>query len=228
MSIIKIKDLTVLIEKKNIKNLYLYIKPPMGDIKISVPRNMPDEKIRAFIESKIPWIQKQQRKIQDNPPETEYQYSSGESHFLWGQRYILDVIYPSAKNEALLKDGKIVLHICKENNPSYRGKMLYKWYRHELKTAVSVVSSECEETTKITAKEFKIKDMKTKWGTCNISKKRIWLNLQLVRKKPECLRYIIIHELVHLLEKYHNNKFRLYMDKFCPDWRSIKKSLDRQ
>ena len=228
MNIIKIKNIAVLIEKKNIKNLYLYIKSPTGDIKVSVPKNMTNEKIRTFIESKMSWIQKQQHKIQNSPPEPEYQYFTGESHFLWGQRYVLDVIHPSAKNETLIKDGKIILHICKENNPSHRAKVLYKWYRHELKATVSVISSECEKIMKITATEYKIKNMKTKWGTCNIAKKRIWLNLQLVKKNPECLRYIIIHELVHLLEKYHNNDFRLYMDRFCPDWRSIKKSLDRQ
>ena len=215
-------------EKKNIKNMYIRVVPPDGKVRITAPMSATEDTIRMFAVSRISWIKKQRQKFSEQARQTERRYVTGESYYLWGKRYRLDVVYSNVRNDVSVSGQKIILQVRKDSTPQQRANVMDGWYREILKKAVSPIFDKCERTVGIKAREWQIKNMRTKWGTCNILKKRIWLNLQLAKKTPECLEYVIIHELAHLLEKSHNDVFRAYMDKFYPNWRTVKATLNEQ
>ena len=214
--------------KKRIKNMYIRVLPPDGKVQITVPYTVSDDLIRRFAISKIQWIKKQKKSFEGQPRLTKRQYITGESIYFWGRRYRLDVQYSDAGSHVLPAGEKLVLEVRKESTPKQREHVVNDWYRAQMKQAVPKILKKCEYIVGVNASEWRIKNMRTKWGTCNIEKKRIWLNLQLVKKTPECLEYVIIHELVHLLERNHNDRFFGYMDSFCPDWRIRKAELNQQ
>lgn len=220
-----IDNLEVFVTKKKIKNIYLRITPPNGEIKVSAPMRMPYERICSFIEMKRPWIEKHRQVVLDRVINRRYEYVSGEVHYLWGCGYVLQVIH-SVNFGVCISNEQILLFVDKKSTAEERKAVLYKWYRQKLREKIASVFADCEAIVGVRASEWRIKDMKTRWGTCNIQAQRVWINLQLVRKPSTCLRYVIIHELTHLLEKYHNARFKAYMDEFMPDWREVKKVLN--
>jgi hypothetical protein len=226
MTYLTINGIEMAVEKKSIKNMYIRVIPLDGKVKITAPMHVTGDAIKSFAVSRIEWIKKQQQKIENRPEPMEYQYISGESHYLWGNRYNLDVIYSNTRDSVSLRGQNIILQVSKESTMQQRAYIMNEWYRELLKNAIPQLFEKCERLVGVKAKEWRVKNMKTKWGTCNIKAKRIWLNLQLAKKAPECLEYVIIHELVHLLEKSHNNVFKAYMNNFCPNWREIKKHLN--
>ena len=195
--------LKIKIIKKQIKNLYIRILPPDGDIIVSAPDNLSDEKIYEFIRSKKNWILKHVEKFKA----AGHLYDQKNEYYLWGNKY----------NFALNKDTESNINLD-----------LNKWYKNKLKTAIIDIAAKCENIVGVKANEIKIRDMSTRWGSCNITKKRIWINLNLVKLKPKYLEYVMIHELVHLLEKNHNTKFYNYMDKFYPGWKTVRKELNAE
>lgn len=215
-------------EKKQIKNMYIRVLPPDGKVKITAPMSATEDVIRMFAVSRIAWIKKQRQKFVEQPRQTERKYVTGESYYLWGKRYRLDVIYSNVRNDVSISGQKIVLQVRKDSTPQQRANVMDEWYREVLKNAIPPVFKKCERLVGVKAKEWQVKNMRTKWGTCNIKARRIWLNLQLAKKTPDCLEYVIIHELVHLLEKSHNDTFRAHMDRFYPNWRIIKTHLNEQ
>lgn len=215
-------------EKKQIKNMYIRVLPPDGKVKITAPVSASDDAIRMFAISRIAWIKKQRQKFAEQPRQTERHYVTGESYYLWGVRYRLDVVYSNVRNDIAVSGSKIIMQVRKDSTPQQRANVMEEWYRGILKNAIPPVFEKCERIVGVKAKEWQVKNMTTKWGTCNIQAKRIWLNLQLAKKTPECLEYVIIHELVHLLEKSHNEVFRAYMDNFYPNWRTVKAHLNEQ
>ena len=208
--------------------MYIRVIPPDGKVEITVPYTVSDDAIRRFAISKISWVKKQKKSFEEQSRQTRRQYITGESYYLWGRRYRLDVRYSNTGNQVFLSGGKLILQVRKESTSRQRENILNEWYRKQMKQIVPDVLAKCENIVGIQADEWHIKNMRTKWGTCNVDKKRIWLNLQLVKKTPECLEYVIIHELVHLLERNHNDKFCEYMNRFCPNWREVKESLNQQ
>jgi len=215
-------------EKKQIKNMYIRVIPPDGKVKITAPMSATEDAIRMFAVSRIAWIKKQRQKFVEQPRQTERRYVTGESYYLWGKRYRLDVIYSNVRNDISISGQKIVLQVRKDSTPQQRANVMDEWYREVLKNAIPSVFEKCERLVGVKAKEWQVKNMRTKWGTCNIQAKRVWLNLQLAKKTPECLEYVIIHELVHLLEKNHNDAFKGYMNSFYPNWRTVKANLNDQ
>ena len=215
-------------EKKQIKNMYIRVIPPGGKVKIIAPVSATEDAIRMFAVSRIAWIKKQRQKFVEQPRQTERRYVTGESYYLWGKRYRLDVVYSNVRNDISISGQRIVLQVRKDSTPQQRANVMDEWYREELKNAIPPVFEKCERLVGVKAKEWQVKNMRTKWGTCNIQAKRIWLNLQLAKKTPECLEYVIIHELVHLFEKSHNDTFRAYMDQFYPNWHLVKARLNEQ
>ena len=181
-----------------------------------------------FVIYKINWIKNQKEKFENQSRKTKRQYITGESYYLWCRRYRLDVQYVKSRNNIILVGEKIILEIKKESTIEQRAKVLNEWYRQQLKEKIPIVLKKCENIVGIKASDCRIKNMKTKWGTCNIEKGRIWINLQLVKKIPRCLEYVIIHELVHLLERHHNERFYRFMDLYYPDWRVTKDILNQQ
>lgn len=208
--------------------MYIKVLPPDGKVVITVPKTVNDDIIRMFVISKINWIKNQKEKFENQSRQTKRQYITGESYYLWGRRYRLDVQYVKSRNNIILVGEKIILEIKKESTIEQRAKVLNEWYRQQLKEKIPIVLKKCENIVGIKASDCRIKNMKTKWGTCNIEKGRIWINLQLVKKIPRCLEYVIIHELVHLLERHHNERFYRFMDLYYPDWRVTKDILNQQ
>jgi predicted metal-dependent hydrolase len=221
-----INNIEIEVQKKNIKNLHLSVLPPQGSVRVSAPKNMNEDAIRMFIITKISWIKKQQDKFKNQPRQSEREYVSGESIFLWGKRYRLEVIYSNAKNDVRIKGEKLIFQVREASTTEQRAKVLNEWYREYIKREIPCLIEKWQNIIGVTDLDWSVKNMKTRWGTCNAKDKRIWLNLQLVKKPPQCLEYVIVHELVHLLEKNHNKIFTGYMDKFLPDWRITKDELN--
>ncbi len=219
-----IDGIKVSVEKKKIKNMYIRVTPPSGQVKITAPLSVSDEAICKFVASRSQWIQKHQQRFLQQRVSAKVEDINGENLLLWGQSYPLEVVC-SGRNAVTFADQKIVLQVNKTGAQQCEA-VINEWYREILKAAIPLVLAKSERVVGVKAREWRIKNMRTRWGTCNIQERRIWLNLQLIKKAPECLEYVIIHELVHLLEKGHNDKFRAYMDSFYPDWRRVKAALN--
>lgn len=228
MTTLTLGGIDVSVEKKQIKNMYIRVVPPDGRVRITAPLSATEDAIRMFAASRIAWIKKQRQQFADQPRQTERRYVTGESYYLWGIRYRLDVIYSNSRNNIYISGQKVILQVRNDSTPQQRANVMDEWYREKLRKAIPPVFEKCEKLVGVKANEWKIKNMRTKWGTCNVPAKRIWLNLQLAKKTPECLEYVIIHELVHLLEKSHNDIFKAYMDKFLPNWRTTRVKLNEQ
>jgi predicted metal-dependent hydrolase len=225
---IELGNIIIDVEQKNIKNIHLSVYPPLGKkIKISAPQRMDLDTIRVFAISKLSWIKKQQERFKNQDREPPREYLTRESHYFKGKRYLLKVLEHEAKPKIILKQNEIELYIRQNTPIKKRQQILDEWYRAELKKIVPTMIEKWEQKIGIKCHEFGIKKMRTKWGTCNITAKRIWLNLELAKKPTECLEYVMVHELVHLLERRHNNRFISLMDKFMPKWRFYKEELNR-
>lgn len=227
MQQIELGNIKIDVELKNIKNIHLSVYPPNGKVKISAPERMDLDTIRVFTISKLKWIKKQQEAFRNQDRETPREYLTKESHYFKGKRYLLKVIEHNAKPKVILKHSAIELYIRPNSTIEKRKQILDEWYRAELKKIVPKIIEKWEKKIGVKSNEFGIKKMKTKWGTCNTKAKRIWLNLEIAKKPFECLEYIIVHELVHLLERRHNEKFVKYMNEFMPKWRFYREELNR-
>lgn len=226
MKIIEIDGVPIIIIRKSIKNMYLRVIPPEGIVRITAPNKISEEAVLSFAESKINWIKEQKRRIAEQIRPAERKYETGEIYYLWGEKYILKYCGFAAKNHVMTEGSNLLLYMKAESTTAQRAAVVEKWYRKQLSDAIPKVLEKCENITGVKANEWHIKNMRTKWGTCNIEKKRIWLNLNLVQKPPECLAYVITHELTHLYERYHNQRFYDYLDQFYPNWREIRQVLN--
>jgi predicted metal-dependent hydrolase len=228
-----IAGIEVRIDRKNIKNMHLYVKPPKGIVSVSAPLKMSDEVIERFVRTKVSWLKKQKAKFSEQLRQTERQYISGETLYLWGKQYFLQVEHGS-KNSLILSGNAAILTVRKEStgvtvgNVAQRENFVREWYRKQLKTEIEKVLPKWEEITGLKCNSWQTKYMTSKWGTCNYKTRTIWLNLQLAKKTHECLDYVILHELIHLTEKRHNEKFISLMDKYMPTWREVRNSLNNQ
>ena len=220
-------NICVDVVQKDIKNVHLSVHPPTGRVRISAPLRMDLDTIRIFAISKINWIKKQQNKLCSQERETQRDYITRESHYYLGKRYLLKVIEHNAPAKVIIKHETIEMYIRPNTDTQKRQGILEGWYRRELKKRLPEIIAKWEKKMHVNVAEFGIKKMKTKWGTCNIKAKRLWLNLELAKKPVHCLEYILIHEIVHLLERRHNERFMAYMDKFLPQWRAYKEELNR-
>lgn len=211
--------------KTNLKNLYIRVIPPDGNITVSTPTEVKDEDIKLFVLKKLPEITKVRDRMLAQERQSKREYVSGESHYLWGKPYRLQVINEGNQYKIVKTPTKIIMTVPKNATTEAKERAFIEWYRQELMRVLQSVVERCEKRTGIHANEFKIKNMKTRWGTCNNDKRRIWINLQLAKKPMECLEYVVIHELVHLLEKNHTHRFHALVEEFCPTWREAKKLL---
>jgi len=220
-------DIEVQFFKKNIKNLHLSVLPPDGQVRISAPKKLNDEAVRLFVISKLSWIKKQQAKFQKQERQLE-NFVSGESHYFFGERYLLNVIYTNKRKQGVEIRNKTYLDLfVRENsNKEQRQKVMREWYRSKLKAMIPPLIEKWEPLIGVKVESWGVKLMKTRWGTCNTTAKRIWLNLELAQKPPACLEYIVVHEMVHLLERLHSERFVAYMDNFLPSWRSTKAEMN--
>jgi predicted metal-dependent hydrolase len=224
---IDIGEIKVEVIQKDIKNVHLSVYPPDGRVKIAAPIRMDLDTIRIFAISKLAWIRKMQVKVLGQDREQPREYKNRESHYFLGRRYLLKVIEKGGKPTVTLKYDKIHLQVRPETDTEQRQVIMQEWYRTELKKLLPNMIAKWEKKMGLQVAEYSIRRMKTKWGTCNPDAKRIWINLELAKKPLDCLEYIVVHEMVHLLERSHNNRFIAYMDHFLPQWRELKEELNR-
>lgn len=213
------------IRKSNLKNLYIKIKPPKGDVCISSPVEANEEDIRLFVLNKLPEINKIRDKMLSQERQSKREYVSGESLYLWGKLYRLQVVYEGKKHQVIKTPSKIIMYVSKGTSKENREKLLIEWYRQELNKVLLDIIKKYSKKMGVQVNEFRIKNMKTRWGTCNIDKRRIWINLQLIKKPIECLEYVVVHELVHLIEKNHTFKFQFLVEHYFPSWKEVKNLL---
>ena len=223
---IVISNIPVEVVRKNIKNMHLSVLPPDGRVRVSAPTQLTDEAITMFVRTKLGWIKKQQEKFQQQPRQSERQYVSGETLYVWGKQYFLQVEYSYKGNVLTLSGDKAILTVRKESSPTQRESFVNEWYRNLLKQEVAKYLPKWEKTTGLYCSSWQSKYMTTKWGTCNPTSKKIWLNLQLAKKPIECLEYVILHELAHLEVHNHGPEFTAILDQYMPYWREHKRRLN--
>ena len=224
---IKVSGLVVDIVRKDIKNLHLGVYPPIGRVRVAAPLRVSDEAVRLAVISRLPWIKKQKTKFTNQARQTVREYVSGESHYFQGRRYRLNVIYQSGLPRVIVRNKSTIdLHVRDGSETVQRERVLLTWYRQELKQFIPALIAQWEPIIGVQVAEWQVKQMKTKWGTCNIEAKRIWLNLELAKKSKQCLEYIVVHEMMHLLERHHNDHFIELMNKFMPQWRMYREELN--
>ena len=206
--------------RKDIKNLHLGVYPPDGKVRVAVPKHITDENVRLAVVSKLAWIKKQQAKFAAQPRQSRREMVTGESHYLFGRRYLLEVVERNGRHEIVEKSNTtLILNVQPGTSEVNRRLVINEWYRNQLKEKIPGLLEKWEPVVGKEVKEWGVRRMKTKWGSCNRPAKRIWLNLELAKKPQECLEYVLVHELVHLLERNHNDRFKALMDKFMPKWR---------
>ena len=223
---IVVSGIPVEIIKKNIKNMHLYVKPPEGRVEVSAPLNMSNDSIELFLRTKLGWIKKQQEKFENQARQSAREYVSGETLYLWGEAYYLNVRYSNRGNSLTLHGGEATLVVRENSTVEQRGRWVNEWYREQLKEKIQKYMPKWEAITELHPTSWQTKYMTTRWGTCNTKTGKIWFNLQLAKKPVECLEYVILHELVHLKVKNHSPDFVAMMDQYMPYWREVKKQLN--
>ena len=227
MEQLHLNDITIDVVLKDIKNVHLSVFPPSGRVRIAAPLRMNMDTIRIYAISKLGWIKKQQQKFREQEREAPREYLYKEGHYFLGRRYLMKIVEHDSPPFVLLKHNTIVLYVRPNTDIPKRQVIMDEWYRQELKELAPPIIAKWEKTMDVSINELGIKKMKTKWGTCNREAKRIWLNLELAKKPVHCIEYIIVHELAHLLERSHNDKFVAYMDNYLPEWKHLKSELNQ-
>ena len=221
-------DITVEIVRKHIKNIHFRVYPPEGRVRITVPKQITDEGVRLAVLSRLSWIKRKQEVFRKQPRQVAYEYVSGESHFFQGRRYILDVVEVHGRHAVRLKNDttSLLLQITPGTTKDRRALVIDNWYRDRLKQTIPDLLEKWQPVIGRQVKDWGVKKMKTRWGSCNTRAARIWLNLELAKKPAECLEYVLVHELVHLHERYHNDNFKRLMNHYLPQWRQSQAILN--
>jgi len=219
---IEVAGIAVEVWRKAVKNINLAVYSPDGKVRISVPHIMSDSRVRQAVMNRMVWIEKQQAHFRAQPSIVMLKAESGEMHSVWGKPCLLTVFENSSRHHVTFDPAiGLSLYVRAGTSSKARLHLLNEWYRGELNKRIPPLLTIWQPQVGKKAKEWRIKRMKTRWGTCNISSRRLWLNLELAKKPEECLEYILVHELVHLLERSHNEKFYRHMDRLLPNWRAI-------
>ena len=224
---LELGSLTIEVCFKDIRNVHLGVYPPDGRVRISAPRHATLETVRLFAISKLPWIRQQQRKLREQEREPPREYLPRESHYLWGRRYLLQVVEAEAAPTVELKHRTMVLHVRPGTDTARRDAIVAEWYRSRIRTALPALLARWQPVVGVHANHVFVQRMKTRWGSCNHQAGTIRLNTELAKKPRECLEYILVHELVHLLEPTHNARFLELMNSFMPQWPALRAKLNR-
>jgi len=227
VSRLKLGDIEVDVMFKNIRNVHLSVHPPTGRVRISAPARMQLGTIRVFAVSKLGWIKQQQNKLRGQERETRREYVDRESHYFWGQRYLLKIVQGDALPEVEVKHRVLLLRVRPGTDHEKKQAIMEGWYREQIKQAAYPLITKWQPILSVEVSRVFVQRMKTKWGSCNADNRSIRLNMNLAKKPRECLEYLIVHEMVHLLERKHNDRFKGLMDSSMPHWRLHRDELNR-
>jgi len=222
-----VSRLPVQIVRKNIKNLHLGVYPPHGRVRVAAPIRVSDKAVRLAVIGKLGWIKRQRARFADQPRQSAREMVTGESHYFLGQRYRLRVIHHDGAGKVLVRNkSTIELFVRPNSSVAQRDQVLHRWYRQQIRELIPPLLAKWQAAMGVRLAEWGIKKMKTRWGSCNPIACRIWLNLELAKKPVRCLEYIIVHELAHLIERHHNERFISIMDEHLPQWRLHRQELN--
>lgn len=225
---IEVSGIPVEVVRKDIKNLHLAVYPPAGRVRVAVPSRLSDDAVRLAVVSRLGWIRRQQERFEQQERQSQREMVSGESHYVQGRRYRLDVIEHDGPASVRLRNNTTLeLRVRPGTDTRKRETVLHRWHRQRMRAQIPDLIAEWEPIIGVDVADWGIKRMKTRWGTCNVDARRVWLNLELAKKPAECLDYVLVHEMVHLLERRHNDRFQDYMDQFMPQWRLYRDELNR-
>lgn len=228
MEEITINNIKIDLVRKKIKNIHLAVYPPTGRVRLAAPLATNDDTIRLFVISKLGWIKRNQRKIEGQERIPPRKYKQRESHYFLGRRYLLNLVENNEPPKVVLRNKTFIdLYVKPNTSAKKRNEIMTEWYRVQLKTQIIPLLQKWEKIIGVTVQDWQVKQMKTKWGACNIEKGRIWINLELAKKPEKCLEYIIVHELIHLFERNHNQRFYFLMSKFLPNWKQLRTELNK-
>ncbi|TQL16593.1 hypothetical protein FBY58_0129 [Zymomonas mobilis] len=224
---IVLNGLQLRIIRKEIKNLYIRISPADGSISVSVPKQLKETTLRNILAGRAAWIEKRQ-KYHQKVIQNKVDQANGEYYWLWGQKYRLEIITGTLQSQiCCIPPSQLQIKTAITPSPEKQAKQLEIWFRQQLEQAIPDLAKRWEAIIGVKAAIWRVKKMKTLWGSCNVKARRIWLNSELVKKPPECLEYVVVHEMVHLLEASHNRRFYGFMDRFLPDWKERRRRLNR-
>jgi len=224
---ITVSDLPIEIVRKDIKNLHLGVYPPTGRVRVAAPLRISNEAVRLAVIGKLGWIKRQQARFERQPRQSEREMVSGESHYFGGQRYRLRVHVANGPAKVVIANNSMIeLHVRPGTSVEGRRHVMMDWYRQHLKHAIPPLVEKWQKRLGVEVSEFGIKRMKTKWGTCTVGARRIWINLELAKKSADSLEYVVMHELVHLRARHHDDHFVAIMDEHLPRWRALREELN--
>jgi predicted metal-dependent hydrolase len=224
---LQIGDIAVAVSRKDIRNIHLSVYPPDGAVRVTAPRAMSMDAIRAMVITRLPWIRAQQRRFRSQEREAPREFLNRESHFVWGRRYLLRVVEQDTPPSIELRPRQLLMRIRPGTPTEKREALLDAWYRGEIRAAAASCVGEWEPRLGVRVRKLFVQRMKTKWGACNHRARTIRLNTELARKPLECLEYIVVHEMVHILEPNHGPAFVAWMDRLLPHWRERRNLLNR-
>jgi predicted metal-dependent hydrolase len=211
---------------KDIKNLHIGVYPPMGRVRVAAPNRFDDEQVRLAVIQRLPWIRKQREQLQTAERQSEREMVSGETHYVWGRRHRLRLIERPGRAHLEVDGDRLLLYAPEGTTEERRRELLELWYREQLRRAIPDVIAKWEPVIGTAVPRWTIRRMKTKWGSCNRESRHIWFNIELAKKHPESLEYIVVHEMTHYLERGHGERFTTLMDRFMPDWRARRDRLN--
>jgi predicted metal-dependent hydrolase len=212
---------------KDIRNVHLSVHPPTGRVSISAPVGMGMDTLRVFAIAKLPWIKQQQSRIRLQEREPVREFLDRESHFVWGRRYLLKMETSDGAPSVQLRHRTLLLRARPGSDRDRKEAILDAWYRRLLREAAEPLISRWQRTMRVEVDRVYVQRMKTKWGSCNPGSRSIRLNSELAKKPPECLEYIVVHELLHMIEPNHGDRFVSLMNRFMPHWQSHRDELNR-
>jgi predicted metal-dependent hydrolase len=211
---------------KNIKNLHIGVYPPMGRVRVAAPARLDDDQVRLAIVQRLPWIKRQREQLQAAQRQSEREMVTGESHYVWGRRHRLKVVERPGRAHLELDGERLLLYVPHGTTADHRRELLDRWYRAQLRAAIPGLVATWERVMRVSVPRWSVRRMKTKWGSCNRETGHIWFNVELAKKHPDCLEYIVVHEMTHHLERNHGQRFTKLLDKFMPEWRSRRDALN--
>jgi predicted metal-dependent hydrolase len=211
---------------KDIKHLHIGVYPPLGRVRVAAPERLSEEQVRLAVVQRLSWIKQQQQQLRATPRQTERQMVTGESHYVWGVRHRLKVVERPGRPHIETDGDRLVLYVPAGTDEDRRRAHLDHWYRDQLKHVVPDLIVKWQTRLDVIVPRWTLRRMKTKWGSCNRETRHLWFNVELAKKHPDSLEYIIVHEMTHYSERNHGERFTNLMDKHLPDWRSRRDQLN--
>lgn len=223
---IEVGDIVIQVTRKAVKNVHLSVHPPEGEVTLVAPANTRLDVARAYAISKLGWIRDRQQELREQARESPRQLVSRESHYVWGRRYVMDVVYRDTKPAVSLRHRHIVLTVRPDSDLDKRAQVLHAWHRQLLHEAIPPLIEQWENKLGVKVNSYFLQRMKTKWGSCNANAGNIRLNTELVKKPKDLLEYVLVHEMLHLLEPSHSERFVALLNKHYPTWREARAELN--